>query len=155
MPRDLAPTGSDGKSALDRIADLDALWTCPGCGTRVWFKGTPGASRCHCARRTQYVPRLAVAVRTLYPTARPKHSVAWDDPSRPRSSSPPGDQLAVVAHVRLGIGPGAGIPLPAYLRGRVDKACPRVASTPAAPTPVPVILRAELVSPYAVILRAF
>jgi hypothetical protein len=40
------------KAALDRIEQLDAVWTCPGCGTRVWFKGTPEASRCRCATRT-------------------------------------------------------------------------------------------------------
>jgi predicted ATPase len=40
------------KTALDRIAQLDSVWTCTGCGTRVWFKGTPEASRCRCAART-------------------------------------------------------------------------------------------------------
>jgi energy-coupling factor transporter ATP-binding protein EcfA2 len=44
--------GAEIKAALDRIAQLDGLWTCPGCRTRVWLRGTPEASRCRCAKRT-------------------------------------------------------------------------------------------------------
>ena len=32
-------------------AALDRLWSCPDCGTRVWHKGTPEASRCKCGKR--------------------------------------------------------------------------------------------------------
>lgn len=40
------------RAALDRIARLDAVWSCPECETRVWFKGSPEASRCRCAYMT-------------------------------------------------------------------------------------------------------
>jgi hypothetical protein len=43
---------SEIESALARISELDSVWTCPDCGTRVWFKGSSEASRCRCAKRT-------------------------------------------------------------------------------------------------------
>jgi energy-coupling factor transporter ATP-binding protein EcfA2 len=39
------------EAALRRVAQLDRLWSCPDCGTRVWHKGTPEASRCRCGKR--------------------------------------------------------------------------------------------------------
>jgi energy-coupling factor transporter ATP-binding protein EcfA2 len=42
------PGASEVKAALERIATLDALWSCPSCRTRVWHKGTPAAARCRC-----------------------------------------------------------------------------------------------------------
>jgi DNA repair exonuclease SbcCD ATPase subunit len=39
------------EAALRRVAQLDQLWSCPDCGTRVWHKGTPEASRCKCGKR--------------------------------------------------------------------------------------------------------
>ena len=53
----------------------------------------------------------------------------------------------------VAIGPKEGRPLASYLRGRVDKACARVASIPRSPDRLAVVLRAELVAPYAVVLR--
>ncbi len=41
---------SEVEAALDRIEKLDRLWSCPDCGTRVWHKGTPEASRCKCGK---------------------------------------------------------------------------------------------------------
>jgi hypothetical protein len=38
------------ESALRRIEQLDRLWSCPSCGTRVWHKGTPESSRCKCGK---------------------------------------------------------------------------------------------------------
>jgi hypothetical protein len=61
-------------------------------------------------------------------------------------------------HLDLGayevaIGPKEGTPLTHYLRGRVDKACARVASVPRGSDRRPVVLRADLVAPYAVVLK--
>lgn len=53
----------------------------------------------------------------------------------------------------VGIGPKEGTPLTQYLRGRVDKACARVASVPRGSDRRPVVLRADLVAPYAVVLK--
>jgi hypothetical protein len=38
------------KAALLRIEELDAVWSCGDCGTRIWTKGTPEAARCRCGR---------------------------------------------------------------------------------------------------------
>ena len=54
----------------------------------------------------------------------------------------------------VGIGPTAGRPLLDYLRARVDKACARLAASPQESHLVPLVLRAELVAPYAVVLRS-
>lgn len=54
----------------------------------------------------------------------------------------------------VGIGPTAGRPLIDYLRARVDKACARLAAAPRERRLVPLALRAELVAPYAVLLRS-
>ena len=53
----------------------------------------------------------------------------------------------------VAIGPNEGTPLTSYLRGRVDKACARLASVARDSARVPVVLRADLVAPYAVLLR--
>jgi len=53
----------------------------------------------------------------------------------------------------VAIGPKEGTPLASYLRGRVDKACARLASIPRSPDRLAVVLRAELVAPYAVVLK--
>ncbi len=45
-------------AALERAARLDAAWSCSGCGTRVWWKGTPEAARCKCGQR-QFPPTSA------------------------------------------------------------------------------------------------
>jgi energy-coupling factor transporter ATP-binding protein EcfA2 len=42
------PGSAEVTAALERIATLDALWSCPSCRTRVWHKGTPDAARCRC-----------------------------------------------------------------------------------------------------------
>ncbi|HSF18908.1 MAG TPA: AAA family ATPase [Vicinamibacteria bacterium] len=41
---------SEVAAALARIEELDRKWSCPHCSTRVWYKGTPDASRCKCGR---------------------------------------------------------------------------------------------------------
>jgi DNA repair exonuclease SbcCD ATPase subunit len=41
---------SEVEAALERIEKLDRLWSCPACGTRVWYKGTPEAARCKCGK---------------------------------------------------------------------------------------------------------
>ncbi len=41
---------SEVEAALGRIEKLDRLWSCPACGTRIWHKGTPEASRCKCGK---------------------------------------------------------------------------------------------------------
>ena len=41
---------SEVKAALERIEALDGRWSCPACGTRVWHKGTPEATRCRCGK---------------------------------------------------------------------------------------------------------
>jgi energy-coupling factor transporter ATP-binding protein EcfA2 len=38
------------ESALRRIEQLDRMWSCPSCGTRLWHKGTPESSRCKCGK---------------------------------------------------------------------------------------------------------
>lgn len=53
----------------------------------------------------------------------------------------------------VAIGPKEGTPLASYLRGRVDKACARLASIPRGSDRLPVVLRADLVAPYAVVLK--
>ncbi len=53
----------------------------------------------------------------------------------------------------VGIGPHAGMALPDYLRARVDKACARLAASPASVDVRPIAMLAELVPPYAVLLR--
>lgn len=53
----------------------------------------------------------------------------------------------------VAIGPKEGTPLASYLRGRVDKACARLASIPRSSDRLKVVLRAELVAPYAVVLK--
>jgi len=44
------PGSAEVTAALERIATLDALWSCPSCRTRVWHKGTPDAARCRCGK---------------------------------------------------------------------------------------------------------
>jgi hypothetical protein len=70
-----------------------------------------------------------------------------------RGLRPAGDDWLDLAAYDVGIGPRQGTPLVDYLRGRVDKACATLGSTPRAPQPVPLVARAELVPPYAVVLR--
>jgi rubrerythrin len=41
---------SEVKAALERIEAFDGRWSCPACGTRVWHKGTPDATRCRCGK---------------------------------------------------------------------------------------------------------
>jgi hypothetical protein len=41
---------SEVKAALERIGELDGLWSCPACRTRVWHIGTPDAARCRCGK---------------------------------------------------------------------------------------------------------
>ncbi|MGH9896134.1 MAG: hypothetical protein ACREA0_29915, partial [bacterium] len=43
------------RAALDRIAELSSRWTCPDCGTRVWYTGTPQLCRCKCGK-TSFPP---------------------------------------------------------------------------------------------------
>jgi energy-coupling factor transporter ATP-binding protein EcfA2 len=38
------------ESALRRLEELDRMWSCPECGTRLWHKGTPESSRCRCGK---------------------------------------------------------------------------------------------------------
>ena len=54
---------------------------------------------------------------------------------------------------KVAVGKHAGTPLPEYFRGRVDKACGRLAPSPGRADVRPVALRAELVSPFAVFIR--
>jgi energy-coupling factor transporter ATP-binding protein EcfA2 len=42
------PGTSEVKAALERIAALDEMWSCPQCKTRVWHRGSPDAGRCKC-----------------------------------------------------------------------------------------------------------
>ena len=53
----------------------------------------------------------------------------------------------------VAIGPKQGTPLASYLRGRVDKACARLASIARSSDRLAVVVRAELVAPYAVVLK--
>ena len=53
----------------------------------------------------------------------------------------------------VAIGPKEGTPLASYLRGRVDKACARLAAIPRGSDRLRVVLRADLVAPYAVVLK--
>jgi hypothetical protein len=53
----------------------------------------------------------------------------------------------------VGIGPLAGMALPEYLRARADKACARLAVSPASVDFRPIGMLADLVPPYAVLLR--
>ena len=46
-------------AALTRIEELDAVWSCAACGTRVWTRGTPDASRCRCGTRHFPPPPVA------------------------------------------------------------------------------------------------
>ncbi len=62
------------------------------------------------------------------------------------------DELDLGAY-EVAIGPKEGTPVTSYLRGRVDKACARLVSVPRAPDRVPIVLRADLVAPYAVLLK--
>jgi predicted metal-dependent hydrolase len=41
---------SEVKAALERVAQLDAQWSCESCGARIWHHGTPEAGRCKCGR---------------------------------------------------------------------------------------------------------
>ena len=38
------------ESSLRRLEQLDRIWSCPDCGTRLWYKGTPESSRCKCGK---------------------------------------------------------------------------------------------------------
>jgi DNA repair exonuclease SbcCD ATPase subunit len=38
------------EAALRRVSQLDRLWSCPECGTRLWHKGTPESARCKCGK---------------------------------------------------------------------------------------------------------
>jgi hypothetical protein len=51
-------------AALDRIDELDRVWSCTGCHTRVWRRGTPDASSCGC-RAKRYPPRQGEWVDTV------------------------------------------------------------------------------------------
>jgi hypothetical protein len=53
----------------------------------------------------------------------------------------------------VAIGPKEGTPLARYLRGRVDKACARLVSIARSSDRLAVVVRAELVAPYAVVLK--
>jgi len=53
----------------------------------------------------------------------------------------------------VAIGPKEGAPSTSYLRGRVDKACARLASSPQEADRARVVLRADLVAPFAVVLK--
>lgn len=63
------------------------------------------------------------------------------------------DQVVDLGAYEVAIGPKSGTPLSQYLRSRVDKACVRLADIPGPPWPVQLVLRAELIAPYAVFLR--
>jgi|BarGraIncu00421A_1022006.scaffolds.fasta_scaffold21399_1 hypothetical protein len=62
------------------------------------------------------------------------------------------EELDIGAY-EVAIGPKEGTPLASYLRGRVDKACARLAPIPRGSDRLAVVLRAELVAPYAVVLK--
>lgn len=36
------------QAALGRIEEMDRIWSCDSCGTRVWSVGTPESCRCNC-----------------------------------------------------------------------------------------------------------
>jgi energy-coupling factor transporter ATP-binding protein EcfA2 len=38
------------EASLKRLEQLDRMWSCPECGTRLWHKGTPESSRCKCGK---------------------------------------------------------------------------------------------------------
>jgi energy-coupling factor transporter ATP-binding protein EcfA2 len=38
------------EAALARIEELDSKWSCPGCETRIWHKGSKESSRCKCGK---------------------------------------------------------------------------------------------------------
>jgi len=44
------PSAGEVGAALERVGQLDAKWTCPECGTRVWDRGTPVVCQCRCGR---------------------------------------------------------------------------------------------------------
>jgi energy-coupling factor transporter ATP-binding protein EcfA2 len=46
------PGAREVEAALERITALDDKWSCPGCRTRVWHRGTPEAARCKCGQST-------------------------------------------------------------------------------------------------------
>lgn len=48
---------SEVSGALDRIASLDSIWTCAGCGTKVWAKGSLDSAQCRCGATTFPPPR--------------------------------------------------------------------------------------------------
>lgn len=49
-------TRNEVAAALDRIDELNRVWSCSGCHTRVWKRGTPDAASCSC-REKRYPPR--------------------------------------------------------------------------------------------------
>lgn len=49
------PSIAEVRTALDRVAQLEARWTCTKCGTRVWHRGTPQVCQCKCGR-TRFPP---------------------------------------------------------------------------------------------------
>jgi predicted ATPase len=49
------------RAALERIHDLDVIWSCPDCETRVWYQGTPASSRCKCGHRHFPPPTAATS----------------------------------------------------------------------------------------------
>ena len=53
----------------------------------------------------------------------------------------------------VAIGPKIGTPLASYLRRRVDKACARLTPTPLVSDRRSVVVRADLVAPFAVLLK--
>jgi hypothetical protein len=66
----------------------------------------------------------------------------------------PSDGLVDLGAYEVGIGRMTGLPLSDYLRSRVDKACARPTPVPTSPRLLPLVLRAELAVPYAVLLRS-
>jgi hypothetical protein len=38
------------EASLRRLEQLDRMWSCAECGTRLWHKGTPESSRCKCGK---------------------------------------------------------------------------------------------------------
>jgi energy-coupling factor transporter ATP-binding protein EcfA2/predicted metal-dependent hydrolase len=38
------------EASLRRLEQLDRIWSCPDCATRLWHKGTPESSRCKCGK---------------------------------------------------------------------------------------------------------
>ena len=65
------------------------------------------------------------------------------------------DSLLDLGAYEVAIGPKEGTPLAEYLRLRVDKACARLTDAPRSSDRRRVVLQAELVAPYAVVLRTF